>query len=143
MKNVIPALAIAALSIVIGSSGVGRVQAQRSVASGNKTGDTQNKASAWMKHKLASTQKILEGMTKADFEMIRKNGAAMQVVSYLEEWVRADVPDYKAQLQAFERANGALVLAARDKNLDGVTIAYTQLMISCVQCHKLVRETKK
>jgi hypothetical protein len=42
-------------------------------------------------------------------------------------------------MQCFGSANGALVRAAEDKNLDGATLAYTQLAISCVQCHKIVR----
>jgi hypothetical protein len=64
----------------------------------------------------------------------------MQVMGYLEAWVRADLPDYKARLHAFEHANDAIVRAAQDKNLDGVAIAYSQITISCVQCHKIVRE---
>jgi hypothetical protein len=64
----------------------------------------------------------------------------MQLMSYLEAWARADLPDYKSQLLAFERANSAIVRPARDQSLDGVTIAYTQLTISCMQCHKVVRD---
>jgi hypothetical protein len=102
--------------------------------------DSRTKSSVWMKQKLIASQNILEGLTRADYDMIEKNAAGMQIVAYLENWVRADTPGYKGQLQAFEYANGAIVRAAHDKNLDGVTLAYTQLAISCVQCHKLVRD---
>lgn len=67
----------------------------------------------------------------------------MQVANYLEGEARVDRPGYKAELATFEHATGAIVLAARDKNLDGVTIAFTQLTISCVQCHKIVRNKTK
>ena len=46
-------------------------------------------------------------------------------------------------MRDFEYANKALALAAREKNLDGATIAYIQLTVSCVQCHKLVRGNGK
>jgi hypothetical protein len=57
----------------------------------------------------------------------------------LEGWIRADRPEYKAQLHAFSHANASIARMAREQNLDGVTIGYTQLRIS-VQCHKIVRD---
>ncbi len=105
--------------------------------------DSQDKASLWMQLKLGATQKILEGMTRGDYELVEKHAKAMQSVGHLEGWMRSDLPEYKAQLRAFDHANGALVRAAQDRNLDGVTIAYAQLTISCVQCHKVVRDPAK
>jgi hypothetical protein len=134
------ALLIAALTISVVTTRGPQARAQRPEARGDDAEDPKDKASLWMKHKLVASQKILEGMTRGDYELIRKSAQGMQVMGYLEGWVRADMPGYKAQLQAFEYANGAIVRAAQDKNLDGVTIAYTQLTISCVQCHKLVRD---
>ncbi len=31
---------------------------------------------------------------------------------------------------------------AKDKNLDGVTLAYMDLTMSCVRCHQYVRDTR-
>lgn len=102
--------------------------------------DPKDKSSLWMHHKLVASQKILEGMTKADYALIEKSAQGMQVMDFLEGWVRADRPGYKDQLRAFDQANGAIARAARDKNLDGVTLGYLQLTISCAQCHKLIRD---
>ena len=143
MKNGPAALLIAALAISVVSTRGHHARAQRPEARGDKAEDPQKKASFWMKHKLVASQKILEGMTRGDYELIEKSAQGMQVMSYLEGWVRADIPGYKEQLRAFEHANGAIVRLAQDENLDGVTIAYTQLAISCVQCHKLVRDNVK
>jgi hypothetical protein len=107
------------------------------------TDDVHTKASIWMQHKLGASQSILEGMTRGDYEKIAQNAKGMQVMGYLESWIRANTPEYKAQLHAFDYANGAIVRAAHEKNLDGVTLAYTQLTISCVQCHKIVRDKPK
>jgi hypothetical protein len=95
--------------------------------------------SVWMKQKLVASQNILAGLTKEDYEAIEKNAQSMLVVGYLEKWVRADTPTYRNLLKDFEYANKSLTLAAREKNLDGATIAYVQLTFSCVHCHKIVR----
>jgi hypothetical protein len=95
--------------------------------------------SVWMKQKLSASQNILAGLTKADFDAIKKNAESMLVVGYLEKWVRADTPGYQIMMKDFTYANKSLILAAREKNLDGATIAYVQLTFSCVNCHKLVR----
>jgi hypothetical protein len=101
------------------------------------------KASIWMKQKLAATQNILAGLTKADFPAISGSANTMLAVSYLEKYVRSDRPGYQTLMSEFEQANKMLVVAARDKNLDGATVAYLQLTISCVNCHKIVRDAPK
>lgn len=140
MKYGTLAFLIAALALPIGSIGGLHARAQRSEAREDKADDPRDKASLWMKHKLDASQKILEGMTRGDYELVEKQAQGMQAMGYLEGWIRADLPQYKTQLHAFEYANGAIVRSAQAKNLDGVTLGYTQLTISCVQCHKLVRD---
>jgi hypothetical protein len=44
-----------------------------------------------MTKKLEHAQKVLAGLTSADFEMVKKHAEAMQVISYLEGWDRADL----------------------------------------------------
>jgi hypothetical protein len=109
-------------------------------------GDDQEKAkeaSVWMKEKLGASQNILGGLTKADFDAIRLNAESMLFVGYLEKWVRADTPGYQNMMRDFEYANKALVHAAREKNLDAATLGYVQLTLSCVNCHKVVRDVGK
>jgi cytochrome c556 len=110
---------------------------------GDDDQEHEKQASVWMKQKLSASQNILAGLTKGDFEAIDKNAQSMLVVEYLEKWLRADTPGYNMKLKDFEYANKSLRLAAREKNLDGATIAYIQLTLSCVHCHKLVRDTEK
>jgi hypothetical protein len=112
----------------------------------SRAGDDQAKekaSSIWMKEKLGASQNILAGLTKADYDAIEKNAQTMRFVGYLEKWVRADTPGYRNMVTDFEHANQALITTARRKNLDGATIAYVQLTLSCVNCHKLVRDVTK
>jgi len=102
----------------------------------------EQKASLWMEKKLEHTQKILAGLTRADFEMVSSHAGMMQVITYLEEWDRGKNPEYKRQLRYFSDANAELIRQAGKKNIGGATLAYTQLTLSCVQCHNVVRDVK-
>lgn len=101
-----------------------------------------DKASIWMTKKLEFSQKILHGLTKGDCEMVRQNADEMIVVGYLESWDRASLPAYRKQLKAFENANKELVRQAERKNMNLATRAYTRLVISCIECHNVVRDAK-
>jgi hypothetical protein len=103
----------------------------------------EKQASLWMKQKLVASQNILAGLTREDFDAIEKNAQSMLVVGYLEKWIRAGRPAYQTMMRDFEFANKALTQTAREKNLDGATIAYMQLTLSCVNCHKIVRSAGK
>ena len=112
----------------------------------DKPDQNQEKASAWMKQKLELSQNILAGLTKADFEAIELNAQRMNLVNYLEKWVaggNANYKDYMRQLSYFEMANRELLRQSRTKNIEGATLAYNQLTVSCVQCHQVVRSAKK
>jgi len=98
---------------------------------------------ALMRSKLEHSKNILEGLDNEDFQEISRGAKAMRGITALERWFRADTPRYKAQLTAFWFANDALAQAADDKNLDAAALAYTQLTISCVNCHKQVRVLEK
>ena len=103
----------------------------------------QDKASVWMTKKLEFSQKILQGLTMGDFEMVRKNADSMAVVGYLESWDRAAMPEYRKQTKAFDSANKELVRQAEKKDVKAATRAYTQLVVSCVECHSVVRDAKR
>ena len=100
-------------------------------------------ASFWMKKKMEYSQNILAGLAKADFAEIEKNAMSMNGLSQIENWVRAKSPEYKRQLTTFRSANKSLIRMAQDEDVDGATLAFMQLTQSCVECHKLIRDTEK
>lgn len=102
-------------------------------------GDEQ-KSSVLMRAKLQHTEGILEGLTKADFELIEKNAKVLNTFGAMEQWFRSGLPQYDTQLRVFRLANQDLIREAQAKNLDGASLAYVQLTLSCVNCHKVVRD---
>jgi cytochrome c556 len=116
------------------------------VACGRPASADDDKPTQWMKQKLEMSQNILSALTQGDFKSVEHNAQQMNVVNYLEKMVVQDQPHYKEymrQLNVFETANRELLRQASAKNIEGATLAYTQLTVSCVQCHKLVRDAKK
>ena len=99
-------------------------------------------ASVWMRKKLDYSQQILEGIAEADFERIATNAQAMRALGKVEGFVRGRTPGYRSQLQIFQDATEQLIKHAEKDNVDGAALAFTQLTISCVNCHKHLREAK-
>ncbi len=81
-------------------------QAQRPADRAERPVREPQEQSIWMRQKMSASQKILEGLTKEDFELIRVNAQAMQFMGYLESWARSDMPGYREQMQSFGFANG-------------------------------------
>ena len=98
--------------------------------------------SIWMKKKLDYSQNILAGLANADFDKIAENAQAMQGLSKVESFVRGRTPGYRSQLDFFQEANAEIIKQANKDNLEGSALAFTQLTISCVNCHKKLRESK-
>jgi len=139
MKNVL--LALAWLLLALATLSVGPAGAQdRKPGKGRKGADRE--ASLWMTRKLDHSQKILAGLTKGDFAMVKKSAEAMRIVAYLAKADAADLPEYRRQVRYFDDANKELIRQADNKNVNGATLAYTQLTLSCVQCHTVVRDAK-
>ncbi len=96
--------------------------------------------SVLMKKKLEYTQNILAGLANEDFDQIHKNAKILNTFGILERWFRADTDAYRAQLKIFRFANDELIRLSEEKNLEGASLAYMQLTLSCVNCHSHVRK---
>ena len=105
-------------------------------------GEPDHSTSFWMKKKLDLSQRILGGLATADFDTIAASAESMRNLSKVESFVRGQAPGYRTQLQIFDEANAEIIRQAQKDNVDGVALAFTQLTISCVNCHKQLREAK-
>jgi len=102
----------------------------------------QEPMSFWMKKKLDYSQNILAGIAVGDFDRIAENAESMRALSKVEGFVRGRTPGYRTQLQIFEEATSEIIRQANKDNVEGAALAFTQVTISCVNCHKRLRETK-
>ena len=99
--------------------------------------------SIWMKKKLDYSQNILAGITAEDFDKIADNARAMKGLGKFEAFVRSRNAAYTRQLQAFDDINDEIIRQADNDNVEGVALAFTQLTVNCVNCHKVLRQHVK
>lgn len=98
-----------------------------------------NQVGPFMRLKLEHSKNVLEGLALEDFDRIVKNAQAMSLLSEDSNWQVLQTPEYLQQSREFRRAADTLTEAARNKNLDGAALAYVDLTMKCVNCHKYVR----
>jgi cytochrome c556 len=95
-----------------------------------------------MRKKLQYAQKVLEGVAINNFNMIMDNADGLMQISKETEWQVLKTPRYEVQSNDFRRALESLQEKASQKNTDGVALGYVELTLSCVRCHKYVREAR-
>lgn len=95
-----------------------------------------------MQEKLDRSKLLLEGIALADFNKISRSADALIQLSKTAEWFVYKTPRYELHSNEFRRAAENIVQKAKDKNLDGVTLGYFDLTMSCVRCHQYVREVR-
>jgi len=104
--------------------------------------EQQGKLHELMRQKLSAAQKVLEGIALNDFERIAENGEDLIRISKLAEWRVFKTPRYDLHSDEFRRSADMLVARAKEKNLDGAALAYVEMTLTCVRCHKHVREIR-
>lgn len=97
------------------------------------------KASFWMQQKLRLSEQLLGGLASGDFDKIGEAADVLKGLNMLESFVRRKPASYGTQLKLFQFAVEELQRSAQDDNLAGATLAFNQLTISCVNCHKHMR----
>ncbi len=134
-------LALASTLIPEGRSMADEPKAPGQSSAKTEDGQSDEKpVSFWMEKKLEYTQGILRGLAVGDLQMVEEKAEQMRVVARIEAWVRNRKPGYRAQFQAFQFANAEILRNARADNLDGAAIGFQQLTITCVSCHKILRD---
>jgi hypothetical protein len=95
-----------------------------------------------MANKLQASQKLLEAIALSDFTKVTEHADQLLQIANQAEWVAFKTPRYELHSNEFRRAAETIARKAKDKNIDGVTLAYMDLTMSCVRCHQHVREVR-
>jgi hypothetical protein len=94
-----------------------------------------------MQQKVASSLQVLVGITLEDYGLIAKNAEKLMELSNKTNWYSRQVPEYELFLNEFRRNAQDLMKAGQHKDLDAASLAYVQMTLSCVSCHKLIRKS--
>jgi hypothetical protein len=98
---------------------------------------------AFMRKKLSASQSILEGLAVEDFNLIADGAKDLKATAGAAEFMVSNDPLYVEHADDFRRIANKLAVSAKEKRLDGATLAYVDLTMSCVECHKHVRNLPK
>jgi hypothetical protein len=102
-----------------------------------------DKVAAFMRAKLAHSQNVLEGLAVEDFDLIDRGANDLALASQASSWQVLQTADYARHSDEFRRSCNALRSAAKARNLDGAALAWMEVTMKCIQCHKYVRDTER
>lgn len=114
---------------------VGPGQAQQ-----KKAKEPPKKGPSVMQRKLAHAQKVLEALALNDFDKMASNAAELQQCAREASWMVVKTPKYELYSNDFVRQLDTLQAAAKKKNTDAAALAYVEVTLTCVKCHKYIRE---
>ncbi|MFM9025927.1 MAG: hypothetical protein ACKON7_11420 [Planctomycetaceae bacterium] len=134
-----PAWAIVAALAVAGAWGAGWMTAAEPPSGGTVAPD---RVAGFMRAKLAHSDDVLEGLALADYDLIAKGAQQLSLVSQDASWQVLQTEDYARQSVEFRRSCDGLLRAAKDENLDAAVLAWMDVTMKCVQCHRYVRDVQ-
>jgi cytochrome c556 len=100
----------------------------------------------FMRQKLEFSRGLLEGLTRKDFPQIAKNAKALRALSEAAVWTEPKLGsqvEYGWLSHDFQQLTDEIAARAGEKNLDGATLGYLQLVANCVRCHRSIRDARK
>jgi hypothetical protein len=92
--------------------------------------------------KLEHVQKVLAGVATGDFRLMAANAEELMQISKLAECRVVKTPRYELHSDEVRRAAESLIQEANNKNVDASALAYVEMTLACVKCHKYVREVR-
>lgn len=93
-----------------------------------------------MRAKVASSQKVLEGLVEKNFAHIQKGGEELVKIGENAEWITCEDQAYEHFRRELRRQAHKLAAFGEQQNLEGATYAYLSLVTTCVECHSHCRD---
>jgi hypothetical protein len=95
-----------------------------------------------MQRKRELSHDVFDAIVAKDYKIITQKAKALVLISRTAEWRVMPSPRYLQYSTEFQESADKLAQNARDKNSDGTTLAFTQMMFSCIRCHDYIRDVR-
>ena len=113
------------------------------LSSEEKKAEPKRVPDALMVLKLKESQALLEALALNDPAKVQKSAEELLRISKEAQFRKAlNTPKYEFQANAFQRAAETAIEKAKAKNIDGATLAYLDMTLTCVRCHQHAREER-
>lgn len=90
----------------------------------------------FMRGKLLSNQKIVEGLSLKDFGLVKEGAEGVTALVKGQHWFVLETEEYKNYSREMEQAARMLEVAAKDKNIEAAALRYFDLTLNCIDCHR-------
>ena len=91
--------------------------------------------------KLKEAQSLLEGLALNDPAKVQKSAEELLRISQQAQFRKAlNTAKYDLYANGFQRSAETVIEKAKAKNIDGATLAYVEMTMTCVRCHQYTRE---
>ena len=97
--------------------------------------------SKFMKQKLVSSEQILRGLMMDDMQLVQSSAKKLLRMSRSEGWRASNDMLYLQHSIKFQNAADDLLNKAKARSMDGVSLAWIKVTMSCINCHEWVRDT--
>jgi hypothetical protein len=98
---------------------------------------------AFMRAKLGHSSEVLEGLALEDFTKIGRGAHNLSLASQAASWQVLQTEDYARMSADFRRSCDSLRAAAKAENLDAAALAWMEVTMKCIQCHRYVRDANR
>jgi hypothetical protein len=105
-------------------------------------GEQQGDVKAFMRQKLNQSQKVIEGLTLENYALVSESARALKELSQDTRWRVSPDVNYLRLSAEFQDLADELAQKAKERNLDGATLAYVRLTLNCVKCHQYTRDNR-
>lgn len=97
-------------------------------------------ANALMQKKMDASKALLEDIALEDYAGIAESAGDLRDISLEALWTESESTLYGEYGAQFRTALAGVVDMAEKENLQGATLSYMQVVMTCVQCHDTVRK---
>jgi len=92
-----------------------------------------------MKAKSGYAHRLLDAVVQEDFDVIQDQAFRLKAVAETAQWRASEVPAFVREADSFIRATDRLYQAAKEENGDAAALAYMDVTLTCIHCHRHLR----
>lgn len=97
--------------------------------------------SKFMRKKMNASNKILEGLVVNRLDLVTEGSTVLLSMSEEEKWRASTNIIYLQHSEEFKRSVKKMNKKAKEGSLDGASLAWIDVTMSCIECHEWVRSS--
>jgi len=126
---------ISATALVFMTSSVAFSEAAKK----SSTSSPKSNLQEFMSSKRFHMGELFDGVLNKKFDKAIEEAKVLMMLSKASTWQQIDSPEYKRHSELFQESLRFFIEKAEAKSVEGVSLGYVRLSMSCLHCHHEVR----